>query len=448
MVIDMGTDEQFNPNSYSTLKELDLDKFTDSYETFNRIINSLQRKYIELEEDFSRQNKELASANNRLVELAQQNKTATEFLTSILSSINAGVIAVDQKGFITHFNRAASAYLGIPINDALGQEYRQVIPQGKPGDVNAYRSMQTKKEHELRDKKIELSDGNTIEVSIATSLLTDKKGKVVGAVEIFNDQTTIKRMEKEITRLNTLAAMGEMAATVAHQVRNPLAGIGGFASLLLNDTKEDSPNKKLIEKIINGVNSLNNTIETLLNYTKYEEMNMKIIDFREFIDTSLNQFKLEQPDQIEKISIKSEYLTDDKIKLRLDKMLFRQSFYNILTNASEAMNFDGKINVKLKLHPRQTAVAKFGDKVSLSINETLAELIILDNGQGIKKEIRDKIFAPFYTTKTSGNGLGLAVTWKIVKAHGGDIFVKNRTDSKGAAFHILLPAFIGSNKES
>ena len=120
----------------TALENPDISKFAESYETFNRIINSLQRKYLELKEEFTTQNDRLTDANRKLVELTEKNIIATEFLNSILNSISAGVIAVDRKGMITHFNPAASTILGIPQQDPLGKQYRELIPSGVPVGAN------------------------------------------------------------------------------------------------------------------------------------------------------------------------------------------------------------------------------------------------------------------------------------------------------------------------
>ena len=115
----------------------DLSRFADSYASFSRIVNSLQRKYIELKDEFSAQNERLAEANKKLVSLTKRNITATEFLNGILSSISAGVIAIDLNGRVTHFNPAASMILGVPVREPVGKPYREVIPPGTPVSANA-----------------------------------------------------------------------------------------------------------------------------------------------------------------------------------------------------------------------------------------------------------------------------------------------------------------------
>ena len=283
----------------------DLSRFIDSYASFNRIINSLQRKYLELKEDFSSQNELLVQANKKLVELTERNITATEYLNSILHSISAGVITVNQEGKITHFNPAASQLLGIPQSEPIQKKYREVIPSGKPSYANALRTAETGKECDSVEKTITMPDSSTLRFSVSTSLIKDKNGCSIGATEVFQDLTKIKKMENEIARLNTLAALGEMAATIAHEVRNPIAGIGGFAALLDRDLSENDPNKNLIGKIIKGVNNLNLTVDTLLNYTRFEEINKVETCCVTFLHNAVEQFKADQHDKLQSVVIQN-----------------------------------------------------------------------------------------------------------------------------------------------
>ncbi|UCG61949.1 MAG: PAS domain-containing protein [Candidatus Zixiibacteriota bacterium] len=420
----------------------DISRFADSYASFSRIINSLQRKYIELKDEFSAQNAELSEANRKLVDLSRKNITATEFLNGILNSISAGVVAIDLNGCITHFNPAASVILGIPVREPLGKAYRDVIPPGTPVGANALRTAESGREVDSVEKRIELGDGTRLQLSVSTAVLRDDAGGVVGAVEVFQDLTKFRKMEREIARLNTLAALGEMAATVAHEVRNPLAGIGGFAGLLERDLEDGDSRKELVRKIIRGVSSLNETVETLLNYTRFEEVNRVEVDYEDFLKTTIEQFMTDNQPKLDDIII--EYVAvgsqvREAVSVCLDKMLFRQILFNILCNSVEACRGEGIITVSMQKLPRQTALSRYSDRLMLAINETVVETAVTDDGCGIEQEHIDRLFAPFFTTKSEGNGLGLAVAWKIMKAHGGEIFVENNKDSKGATFYLLMP---------
>lgn len=426
----------------------EVSRFADSYASFTRIINSLQRKYIELKDEFSSQNEQLVEANKKLVNLNQRNTTATEFLNGILNSISAGVIAIDLNGRITHFNPAASVILGIPGREPLGKPYREVIPPGTPVTANALRAAESGREVDSVEKRIELPDSTRLQLSVSTAVLRDDRNRLIGAVEVFQDLTKFKKMEQEIARLNTLAALGEMAATVAHEVRNPLAGIGGFAALLERDLDDSDPKKQLVEKIIRGVSSLNETVETLLNYTRFEEVNKAEVNYEGFIRGTVEQFQSDNEHRLRNISMNYVPVgrgAEETVTLCLDKMLFRQIFFNILCNCVEACQENGMVEVTMQRLSRQAALARYADRIMLGIDETVVETAISDNGCGIDEEHLDRIFAPFFTTKRDGNGLGLAVAWKVIKAHGGEMYAENNRNGKGATFYLLMPVPISGS---
>ncbi len=419
----------------------EVSKFADSYESFTRVINALQRKYIALEEEFSAQNKKLSNANDKLVELAEKNLNATEFLNGILSSTSAGVIAVNKKGFVTHFNNAAAGILSLPSEKVFGQHYGRLIPTGRPKNANALSSLEKNRTVDSIERKLEMHDGTTRSVSVSTAILRNNEGTAVGAVEVFQDLTQIKKMEQEFARLNTLAMLGEMAATVAHEVRNPLSGIAGFASLLQKELGESDPKYKLVENIIRGVDTLNETVTTLLNYSRSEELNKTNTDLDKFIVSIIGQFKNECSNLVAKsgINYKSIYKQYGKsVNLYADLVLFRQVMYNLFANAINSFKGNGKLTISAKVIAREDLKAALADRILLSIDETVLEIAVTDNGPGIPEENIEKIFTPFFTTRNNGNGLGLAVAWKILKAHGGDIIAENNME-RGATFRMFLP---------
>lgn len=421
-------------------------QFVESYETFNRILNSLQRKYIELKDEFSNQNSQLAEANRRLVELSRENLAANDFLNGILKALSVGVVAVDQNGRITHFNPAASAILGIPPQDSVGKQYREVVPAGKPASANALRAAECGKAVESVERKIDLDDGARLQLSVSTAILRDDRGRANGAVEVFQDLTKLKRMEEEIARLNTLAALGEMAATIAHEVRNPLAGIAGFASLLEQDVAKDDPKRKLIRKIQRGVAGLNDTITALMNYSRLEKLNRTTINYPDFLTKAIRRFESENRELCGKARIslvEAGPPSSRPLEMSIDALLFQQVFNNLFTNAIEVAHDNCEISIRYRRLPRQTAVARYSSRMLLDTRETVVETVISDNGPGIPMDSLDHIFAPFFTTKQGGHGLGLALAWKIVKAHGGEIFAQS-SSRQGTSFYILLPVPIGS----
>ncbi|MCD6249347.1 MAG: PAS domain-containing protein [candidate division Zixibacteria bacterium] len=428
---------------------VDLTQFTDSYASFNRIVNSLQRKYIDLKEEFSSQQKELVETNQRLVDMTASNLATTEFLDSILNSMAAGVVAVDRNGRITNFNPAASVMLGIPGREPLGQPYRDIIPSGDPVDANALRAVESGRTVDSIEKNWELIDGTRLIVSVSTATLTDRKGNALGAVEVFHDLTKIKKMELEITRLTTLAALGEMAAAVAHQVRNPLSGILGYGSLLRRDMDADDPRQKLVNRICDGVETLNKTVTTLLDFTHHEEVRRVNVDFSEYLNEANRQFHRDHDELVGQVKIINRVNQDatrgDNL-ISLDPVLFRQVLFNLFCNSCEVGRGQGSIVVTGRKLPRQVATSQYAGRLLLGLDETVFEVTVSDDGPGIPDSALEELFAPFFTTREGGTGLGLAVAWKIMKGHGGDIAL-DRAYEDGARFVLLLPTRIGTDTD-
>ena len=421
--------------------ETDVAHFAESYASFNRIINSLQRQYLELKEEFSTLNQTLAESNRRLIEMTEHNLVANEFMRSILSSLSAAVIAVDRNGVITHFNPAASVIFGIPVSEPMGKPYNQVMPVGDPLDANAARAFESGNTVDGVEKRVTLDDGTRLHLSVSTEILRGNDRVPIGAVEVCHDITKIKKLEQEIARLDTLAALGEMAATIAHEVRNPLAGIGGFAVLLQRDLAPADPCQKLVANIVRGVETLNGIVTTLLNYTRTEELNREDVRFDRFLSSVCDLFKQENALRVAEMEI--EFVPTVRgqsleMIVSIDANLFRQVITNILSNAVEACEGRGTVTVQCSRLPRQRATRQYGGKLMLGLDETVLETVVSDTGQGIDPESIDRVFAPFYTTKNGGTGLGLAMASKIVKAHGGVILASNNSD-RGARFKVLLP---------
>ncbi|MEW5924231.1 MAG: ATP-binding protein, partial [Candidatus Zixiibacteriota bacterium] len=272
-----------------------------------------------------------------------------------------------------------------------------------------------------------------------TSLLKNRGGEIVGAVELFQDVSKLKRMEEQISQMKVLASLGEMAASIAHEVRNPLSGIGGFAALLSRDLENDPDKKRMADKIVEGVTSINNTIQTLLDFARREKLEKSNVDLNRYLNDMLDEFVGMNCFKDAAKRIDRCLSPEDSIAVDLDSQLFRQVIFNFVKNGLEAGREDGRVKVTARPLPLSLAQREYGEKLQLSGSETLAQIIIEDNGSGIKESDLKRLFSPFYSNKENGIGLGLSIAWKIIKAHGGDVAAKTQL-GKGTTFSILLPA--------
>jgi len=237
--------------------------------------------------------------------------------------------------------------------------------------------------------------------------------------ELESKNKELKSMQRQVEHSKTLAALGQMAATVAHEIRNPLAGIGGFAGLLERDLEEGDPRRILVRKIVGGVSSLNKIVSNLLVYTRPMELQLQKIPIVEWVEDVLRFAELEIESQKKPIRIERKFNAKGVI-WRLDPEKFQQVLLNLLLNAIQAIKKEGCIQVLVDQPSAETLI-----------------LCVEDNGVGLSKEDLDKIFNPFFTTKEQGTGLGLAIVQRIVELHGGKIFASPLLTG-GAKFNIQL----------
>jgi PAS domain S-box-containing protein len=425
-------------------KEMDMDidreveQFAESYSSFNKIVNKIQRQYLSLKDTYEKQSEELQSVNRTLQSMMIENRAVTEFLDNILNSLSSGVIVVDKSGRVTLINPAARKILGLDNNqdEIKGKYYRDLLPDDENQKISAIETIHTGKIINNAPKKIKTSYGTTLSLSVSTSLLKNHGDEIVGAVELFYDVSKLERMELQLSRMKILASLGEMAATIAHEVRNPLAGIGGFASLLARDLADDPNKGDMARKIVAGVDSINNIIQTLLDFARREKVNKTNVDLNTYLNIVLDDFETDM--HAESRTVERCFSAKDNITVDIDRQLFKQAITNLVKNSYEAGGDNIWVCVTTEILPLVRAQKEYGDKFELAAGETLAQITIEDNGPGIPKKDVGKIFSPFFSTKENGTGLGLSIAWKIVKAHGGDLSATSQR-GKGTRFSILLP---------
>jgi signal transduction histidine kinase len=249
-------------------------------------------------------------------------------------------------------------------------------------------------------------------------------------VETFEDISQLQQLSKQASRVGTLTALGEMAGTVAHEIRNPLGGIGGFAGLLERDLDVEDSRRRLVKKIIEGVDSLNRMVTNLLNYTRPVQLNIRPADLVQVVEDSLGFFEIDAGNRLEQIELQRAYEREELV-CRIDPEQIQQMVLNLLHNAVQAMPSGGELRVGL-------TEADAGDDERTELSGTCMVLTVTDTGVGMTEEVKSKLFMPFFTTKEDGNGLGLATAKKFVDALGGDVAVESEPD-QGSAFTIYFP---------
>lgn len=407
-----------------------LSTLTRAIELFGQETDRLEGAYNSLKEEFTSIHYELEATNKKLnYKLAELGAMAF-YLESILSNMAQGILFIDLNGDITTYNTAAEALLDVKRERVLYCPFWKNFSDKLFGfslrEALATRNVPTsstttleKEGHISRDLEV-----NATFVSEEAKSALDPSGeevtrKLEGIIILIRDITEIRTLQLIASRSDRMKELGEMAASVAHEIRNPLGGIKGFASLLRRDLEEDSRLAEMASHIIKGTETLNHLVTNVLNYSrpispKLEEYNVICL-----LNETLEYFEVDikQSNHPIKVIIEAE---EKELLLKLDPQLFKSALLNLLYNARDAMKEGGNITVSI---------------------ETLKQLAIIkicDEGCGIATENLEKIFNPLFTTKPEGNGFGLAEVHKVVQAHFGVIEVESII-GEGTTFIITLP---------
>ncbi len=332
----------------------------------------------------------------------------------IFDDITTGIITVDDKDSISSFNRAAEVITGFTESEVLGGNCQELFPGLL---VNAH--LQERPVTSLQQK-----DGESIPVGYSWAKLNTPDGNGESKVFTMQDLSQIAAMEAKVKQAEKMAAIGEMAAGVAHEFRNPLAAISGAAQLLAQDMPTDNTHKRLVEIIGRESDRLEASISEFLMFSRPSTPEKKWHSLLSIV-TEAQETLAQSPSWDESISV----LLDipEKLECWADPQLLRQILLNLISNSSQAIyGHDG--TGKIIVSAEELHVGK-NEQISVSVE---------DNGPGIQEKALGKIFEPFFTTRENGTGLGLAIVKQIAESHGGKITAAN-TPPKGTTFTLTLP---------
>ncbi|MEW6428032.1 MAG: ATP-binding protein [Thermodesulfobacteriota bacterium] len=330
----------------------------------------------------------------------------------IFNDISAGIITVDAEGRISSFNRAAEGITGFRTYEVVGMAADLFFP-----GLAAHSNRADRPVSELVRK-----DGERIPVgfSWARLHLPDKEGS--NLVYTFQDLSQIRRMEQQVRQSEKMASIGQMAAGIAHEFRNPLASISGAAQMLSQDA-ESEMNRRLVNIILRESERLNRNITEFLQFSKPAAP-----DRQWFSLVGLVRETVEMLRQGNLIGERCRLLLDIPVQLDCyaDPDQLKQVFINLISNSCEAIaGRDGEIVVEALEREEN--------------GEGSVLIQVRDSGEGIDPNFLPHLFDPFFTSRENGTGLGLAIVWQIIGSHGGSIRLQNRDDGPGAEAEIILP---------
>ena len=372
-----------------------------------------------------------------------------------VDSLLSGLLTTDSEYRITSFNPEAERITGAPADGVAGLNLDEVIP-GACAIVGALRGERRRAEFMPRSRlPYRNRDGRELFLGVAGSILRDEKGRPVGNVVIFQDVTQVVEMERELRRSERLAAVGEMAAKMAHEIRNPLAAISGSIQVLQRDqaaaSREGEP-ACLMDIVVRETDRLNDLIADFLHYARPRPLRIEAVSLPGVVEELLKMLEAVCP---ENVAIRSGALQDVAVAADADQL--RQVLWNLSLNALQAMPEGGELVLSSRVV--STPVAQGSSQLDRreigSAEEdagdrgesTWVEICVRDTGVGIDAEVQERIFEPFYTTKPKGTGLGLATVHRIVEAHGGVLKVKSEP-GQGTEVAVAFPRFAALESES
>ncbi len=332
----------------------------------------------------------------------------SRFHSEVVENVPSGLFTTDIYGNITFINRAGLRILGRDRSQIIGQRVTTVFPfltiPLPRGRING---------------RIEDQDGSVRYIGMNVSEYINSLGQSIGFIGTFQDVTQIVEMERQIKTREKLSAIGELAASIAHEIRNPLGSIKNSIEMLKDRTLPEELKDKLMNIAITEMERLNKIITDFLSYSRPRPPVKKEFSLSGLVRDMVQAFGMTE----EKIRVEASI--EEGIQIKADEEMLRQAIWNLLKNAKEAVMERSNGEPGIEVFLRRTSA----NTVSLTVS---------DNGPGIEDEIRKKIFFPFFSTKKQGTGLGLALVDRIIQEHNGKITVTSEK-GKGTSFIISLP---------
>lgn len=336
------------------------------------------------------------------------------FSDNLVENMPMGLVAMDRESRIIAFNQTAEFVLRKTAGEVIGQMAEDVLPEACR---DLLRTLAVEKQIIAKEIDCFLTDGRTIPLEVIATVLEEEDG-ARGVVVLFRDITEIKQLKKEIAQSQRLASLGSLAAGVAHEIRNPLSSIKGFATYFKERYRDNPDDSQTADIMVQEVDRLNRVIGQLLDYARPMTMNRRETAIQTVIQHALRM--IESQAREKGVVIQTE-LQADVAAVLIDPDRIKQVFLNLYLNAIGAMEGGGILSVAL-----------------LSMTDRRIRIEVRDTGVGIDPKDLDRIFDPYFTTKSSGTGLGLAIVQKIIEAHRGEIQVAS-TPGLGTTVSVILP---------
>jgi two-component system sensor histidine kinase PilS (NtrC family) len=366
---------------------------------------------------------------------------------AILRHVKSGLVSVDTLGRIIYFNRAAEEILGYTEQEVKGKNYEDVFKKRMPQlGEKFYQALRFNQVDSRGVLYISGSNSRRVPLGISTSILGDKQGGIRGVIAIFQDITEALKLEERIRTADRLAAVGELSAGIAHEIRNPLASISGSVEVLKEELTLSGENQKLLDLIIKETKRLNQILTEFLQYAKIGPTVFTKVELGHLVDEVIEILK-NHPAFGEKVSIKKR-MPSDSLYVWGEENQIKQILLNLLANAIESMSEGSPAFGEGEEKPKEILITNQSlnqiDQYYFNGEEPedsdWLPIAIIDQGKGMTEEQKEKIFSPFYSTKKSGTGLGLAIVQRLVNSLQGRVEFKSQLGT-GSVFVIYLQKY-------
>jgi len=355
-----------------------------------------------------------------MTRLWEQAYASSSYLARILRDSADAILTVDQNEIIQSWNRGAEELLGYRADEAVGRHFSFLVPDEllRQGEIEKIRT-ESSEQGSLRNYETRRlhQDGSEVNISLTRTSIYDAHGNYTGASAILRDITERKRMVEQLIQVEALAEVGEMAAQVAHEIKNPLAGISGAIQVIAEGTPKSDPKSEIYREILQHIRRLDETVLSLLSYTRPFRPARVNADLELVVESAVTL--LRDSKEFSDVEIRLE-LSPEVGPVSVDAQQLVQVFLNLLLNAAHALRDERVISIISEPTGKEV------------------EIRIVDQGSGMPPETRRQIFKPFFTTKNKGTGLGLPIARKIVNGHGGSIQVDSEPEV-GTTVTIRLP---------
>jgi two-component system sensor histidine kinase PilS (NtrC family) len=360
-------------------------------------------------------------------ELAIATKDLAEyriFNDRIIESMRSGLITTDLRGSIITFNRAAEEITGYRAQDVRNKSIFSIFGDIEKQIEAGLESIRTRTRLPRFDIGCRTADGREIHLGFSVAPLVDEASITNGSptrgyVLTFQDLTEVMELEREVRRQERLAALGKMAAGLAHEIRNPLASMRGSVQVLAGELNLSPDQSQLMEIVLRESDRLNRIVSDFLIYARPPRIERTVIELTSILSETIALLR-NSPELSPDHQIVEDY-PEQPVHYNGDSSQIRQIFWNLARNAIQAMPLGGELHVKLD--------AEWGRDVTITFQDT---------GQGMSREQRERMFEPFNST-SGGTGLGMAIVYQLVRDHNGKIMVESEA-GKGTRISITLPA--------